>query len=83
MKKRVRLTESNLHRIVKESVNRVLRESDVTSYNISGYDDKKSLIFPCLISGDEEFARTLLDELSDSAIEEIFNIVSEMGYEIV
>ena len=26
MKKRIRLTESNLHRIVKESVNRVLRE---------------------------------------------------------
>ena len=27
MKKRIRLTESDLHRIVKESVNRVLRES--------------------------------------------------------
>lgn len=28
MKRRVRLTESDLHRIVKESVNRILRESD-------------------------------------------------------
>ncbi len=34
MKKIVRLTESDLHRIVKESVKRVLRED-----NINGYED--------------------------------------------
>lgn len=73
--------------MITESVKRVLRESDFdefeddnASYDLSEYDDKKSMIFPCLINGDEEFARTLLDELSDSAINEIFNIVSEMGY---
>lgn len=32
MKRRVRLTESDLHRIIKESVKRILRESDYDDY---------------------------------------------------
>lgn len=80
MRRTVRLRESELRHVISESVKSVLREEGITSYDLNGYDDKKSLIFPCLINGDEEFARTLLDELSDSAIDEIFNIVSEMGY---
>ena len=33
--RRVRLTESDLHRIVKESVNRILKESDETAWEYS------------------------------------------------
>ena len=36
-KKRIRLTESDLHRIVKESVKRVLREG---KYLPNGYDEE-------------------------------------------
>lgn len=32
MKKTIRLTESDLHRIIKESVNRILKESDYDNY---------------------------------------------------
>ena len=39
MKKRVRLTESYLHRLVKESVKKVLRESD-DDYKSTGWADK-------------------------------------------
>lgn len=87
MKRTIKLNESELKRMIAESVRRVLRESDfddfeynTTSYDVSGYDDKKMMIFACLINGDEEFTRTLLDELSDSAINEIFNIAREMGW---
>ena len=41
-RKLIRLTESDLHRIVKESVNRILKESDYVS---SGYADKDGRIF--------------------------------------
>lgn len=79
MRRTIRLRENELRHMISESVKSVLREK---AYDVSGYDDKKSLIFPCLISGDEEFARTLLNELSDSAIDEIFNIVRDLGYSI-
>lgn len=38
MKKIVRLTESDLHRIVKESVKRILREEDKYDLPTGGYD---------------------------------------------
>lgn len=41
-KRIIRLTESDLHRIVKESVNRILKESDYVS---SGYADKDGEIY--------------------------------------
>lgn len=41
-KRIIRLTESDLHRIVKESVNRILKESNYVS---SGYADKDGRIF--------------------------------------
>lgn len=42
MKRKIRLTESDLHRIVKESVNRVLRESeyDDLEFDETAYDRK-------------------------------------------
>lgn len=79
MRRTIRLRENELRHMISETVKSVLREN---AYDLSGYDDKKSSIFPCLINGDEEFVRTLLNELSDSAIDEIFNIVREMGYSI-
>lgn len=33
MKRRIRLSESDLHRVIKESVRRILRESSVPSYD--------------------------------------------------
>lgn len=41
MKNRIRLTESDLHRIIKESVKKVLNEADGYSYN--GEDERKTL----------------------------------------
>lgn len=43
-KELIRLTESDLHRIVKETVNRILRENDA-DYVSSGYGDKDGEIF--------------------------------------
>jgi len=43
MNKIIRLTESDLHRIVKESVNRILKEKD--DYVSSGYGDKDGEIY--------------------------------------
>ena len=40
-KKLIRLTESDLHRIVKESVNRILRESQFGNYRVSRSPKKK------------------------------------------
>lgn len=39
MKRKIRLTESDLHRIVKESVNKILNESLVSSFNNDGEAD--------------------------------------------
>ncbi len=43
MKQRIRLTESDLHRIVKESVNRVLKEDNDASYTIPQHELEGSL----------------------------------------
>ena len=40
MKRRIRLTEGDLHRIVKQSVNRVLRESHYDDIRSNGWQDK-------------------------------------------
>ena len=79
MRRTIRLRENELRHMISETDKSVLREN---AYDVSRYDDKKGLIFACLISGDEMFARTLLSDLSDSAINEIYNIVRELGYEI-
>ena len=42
-KKLIRLTESDIHRIVKESVNRVLKEENDGSYTIQQYELEGSL----------------------------------------
>ena len=38
MKRRVRLTERNLHRLIKESVRLVLREMDEDTYYLGGFE---------------------------------------------
>ena len=71
MKKRVRLTEGDLHRIVKESVNRILKENveyehlydkiqDVTN------DINKFCRFAKMNnSASDEYTKQLMDKLSD------------------
>ena len=43
MKRTIRLTESDLHRIVKESVKRILRESDIPRYEQPVFIDCSSI----------------------------------------
>lgn len=45
MKKRIRLTESDIHRIVKESVRRVLNEGDIDNYRRQMSFKKEVLAF--------------------------------------
>ena len=41
MKKTIRLTESDLHRVIKESVNKILSEMDGTELNDFGYNARE------------------------------------------
>ena len=62
MKKTIRLTESDLHRIVKESVNRILRESKYNYYDSSPYDEYN------------EFDRNMNDEIESDCYEAKFKL---------
>ena len=63
MKKIVRLTESDLHRIIKKSVNRILRENDITGepgedeFNDMYHDTTTSVYHPC----SREMAQKIID----------------------
>lgn len=74
-KKLIRLTESDLHRIVKESVNRILRESNrkevftISAFNIENEEDVSDMRY-CgqtyyniddAIASATEFAQSLID----------------------
>lgn len=69
-KKLIRLTESDLHRIVKESVNKILKENDENYY----YDDAiEALQMSDGFLGFEEWYPAFQDELDVDEAEEIFN----------
>ena len=70
-KKLIRLTESDLHRIVKESVNRILKENDENYY----YDDAiEALQMSDGFLDFEEWYPAFQDELDVDEAEEIFNM---------
>ena len=69
MKKLVRLTESDLHRIVKESVNRILREYDGDDYFAPNYGEKRP-----------EDIIDRLPSLSDNAVKKIIDGYFDPSY---
>ena len=71
-KKLIRLTESDLHRIVKESVNRVLKENDMQNLGINNYDptnyDELSSKIKTIMSKVGE-VRNMIRDISTSQID--------------
>jgi len=72
MKKLVRLTESDLHRIVKESVKRVLKEDDTQNLGINNYDptnyDELNMKIKAIMSKVSEI-RNMIEDISTSQLD--------------
>jgi uncharacterized protein YhfF len=73
MKKIIRLTESDLHRIVKESVKRVIRES--YDWEQSGEINIADRVFDTVMEGVEGFT----SEKLRNYLEEVINLMDEAG----
>lgn len=83
MRKRVRLRESDLHRIVKESVKRVLRESEFDDFD---YDEKAYDIKGCeihkgdiVIWTDPETRRKVKYEVYEEPSSEMVKMANKYG----
>ncbi len=72
MKKLIRLTESDLHRIVKESANKVLRENETQNLGIYNYDptdyDELNMKIKAIMSKVSEI-RNMIKDISTSQID--------------
>ena len=67
-KKLIRLTENDLHRIVKESVNRILGEMDLTNNqirNITGISDDDELNAACMAEDEGDLESNIVKDLKD------------------
>ena len=67
-KKVIRLTESDLHRVVKESVNRILNEIDLTNKqirNITGILDDDELNAACMAEDEDDLTSNIVKDLRD------------------
>ena len=67
-KKLIRLTEGDLHRIVKESVNRILSEIDLTNKqirNITGILDDDELNAACMAEDEDDLESSIVKDLKD------------------
>ena len=62
--KRIRLTESDLHRIVKESVNKIIKEGTTDSYIQAMWDKVQKMM------GAESMLEALYNYLDSDAIED-------------
>ena len=71
-KKLIRLTESDLHRIVKESVKRVLKEDDTQNLGINNYDptnyDELNMKIKAIMSKVSEI-RNMIEDISTSQLD--------------
>ena len=83
MKKRIRLTESDLHKIVKESVNRILRESeyDDFEYDDTAYDRNGRKIHKgdVVIWTDPETRRKVKYEVCEEPTSEMVRMANKYG----
>lgn len=66
-KNRIRLTEAQLHSVIKESVKRVVAENDDWQYGYDEYNEEDNLtsneyIIDSVINGNHRQARELFDE---------------------
>ena len=72
MKKLIRLTESDLHRIVKESANKVLRENETQNLGIYNYDptdyDELNMKIKAIMSKVSEI-RNMIEDISTSQLD--------------
>lgn len=66
--KRIRLTEEDLHGIVKESVKRILSEIDLTNNqirNITGISDDDVLNAACMAEDEDDLESNIVKDLKD------------------
>lgn len=71
-KNRIRLTESQLHRVIKESVNRVLKEGHSSSAVYDEFSRIRAII------GDETLISALYNWLDADSIEEFITHINRM-----
>ena len=73
--KRIRLTEGDLHRIVKESVNRIIKEGTTDRDVQSMWDEAQEMM------GAESMLEALYDYLDSDTIEDFFQVLIRL-YEL-
>ena len=83
-KKLIRLTESDLHRIVRKSVNKILRESEITFRDEDGrnleYANQGVEILGGLLTGlDEDTANKVAQEIKMHWGEDFENVVESLN----
>lgn len=78
MKRRVKLTEQDLHRIIKESVNKVLKEDNMQKLGIQNYDptnyDELTQKIKAIMSKVSE-VRNMIEDISTSQLDVAQNAV--------
>jgi hypothetical protein len=89
MKKVIRLTESDLHKLVKESVKRILNENSRYSgeYDRTGlplddtaYTESIEYILDSIINGNISQAKELINGLDKKGVAELILYAQDMGY---
>lgn len=81
MKKRIRLSESDLHRVIRESVNRVLNESIDADMLCYGRDDLMEVAESIANElGDINIAEDLCDKMASAASEFVKQILDGGTY---
>lgn len=58
-KNRIRLSESQLHRVIKESVNKILKENEYDDFDDDAYMESYDYIIDSVINGQFQQARKL------------------------
>lgn len=68
MKKVIRLTESDIHNIVKESVNKILKEAENGGWIIDSSEAQEAYNMAVNSMGEEEINRAIVRCLGDEAL---------------
>ena len=72
MKKVIRLTEADLHRMIKESVNQILKENNnkvFCTVNVECYDNNDDIVFVCVPTENEGKAMSMCRKIGYEPID--------------
>ena len=72
MSKVIRLTESDLHKMIKESVNQILKESInkvFCTVNVECYDNNDDIVFVCVPTDNESKAMSMCRQIDYEPID--------------